>query len=63
MDFIIDHTTYHVHRVFVGSKNINDIISDRIRSEKSQELPLTRENPSAYNSSREDPCDRRHNEI
>lgn len=44
------NATYLVKRTFVGSKNVSELIQDRIVSESLQSFPLTKEASSIYNN-------------
>ncbi len=44
------NATYLVKRTFVGSKNVSELIQNRIVSESLQSFPLTKEASPIYNS-------------
>lgn len=47
----IDNVTYLVRRSFIGQKTIPEIVRDRLQTENSQVLPLTKGGPASYNYS------------
>lgn len=49
-NIVIGNATYTVRRVFVGSKNVSELIQDRVEKVNSQLLPLTNTVPPSYNS-------------
>lgn len=53
-NIVIGNATYNVRRVFVGSKNVSDLIQKRIEKDCSQVLPLTNIIPASYNKPRRD---------
>lgn len=48
---VIGNATYLVSRVFVGEQNISELIQQKVESESSQFLPLTRSADAFYNDS------------
>lgn len=48
---VINQTTFEVHRVFAEDKTPADLISDRMKREQSQIIPLTAKVVQAYNQS------------
>lgn len=48
---IINQTTFNVHRVFAEDKTPAELISERMRREQSQIIPLTSKVIPAYNQS------------
>ena len=48
---VIGNATYIVSRVFVGNKNVSELIQKRVEDSTSQLLPLTNSVPASYNDS------------
>ena len=46
---VIGNATYLVNRVFVGNRNISELIQQKVETECSQLLPLTNSAPASYN--------------
>lgn len=49
-NIVIDKTTYQVHRIFVGTQNISELIQRRICEDHAQALPLTGTAAIRYNN-------------
>ncbi|MBQ8237459.1 MAG: hypothetical protein IJZ39_04870 [Oscillospiraceae bacterium] len=49
-NIVIGNATYLVSRVFVGNKNVSELIQQRIEANRSQVLPLTNSASASYNS-------------
>lgn len=48
---VIGNATYLVSRVFIGKRNVSELIQDRIEDDHSHILPLTNPVPISYNNS------------
>ena len=48
---VIGNATYVVSRVFVGNRNVSELIQKRVEASSSQLLPLTNSVPASYNDS------------
>ena len=48
---VIGNATYVVSRVFVGNRNVSELIQKRVEANSSQFLPLTNSAPASYNDS------------
>ncbi len=48
---VIGNATYVISRVFVGNRNVSELIQKRIEANSSQLLPLTNSAPASYNDS------------
>ena len=48
---VIGNATYLVSRVFIGDRNICELIQKKVEANCSQFLPLTTSLPTAYNDS------------
>ena len=48
---VIGNATYVVSRVFVGNRNVSELIQKRVEASSSQLLPLTNSVPVSYNDS------------
>ena len=48
---VIGNATYVVSRVFVGNRNVSELIQKRVEVSSSQLLPLTNSVPASYNDS------------
>ena len=48
---VIGNATYVVSRVFVGNRNVSELIQKRVEASSSQLLPLTTPVPASYNDS------------
>ena len=48
---VIGNATYLVSRVFVGNRNVSELIQERIEGDSSHILPLTNSVPISYNNS------------
>ena len=46
---VIGNATYVVSRVFVGNRNVSELIQKRVEASSSQLLPLTNSVPASYN--------------
>lgn len=46
---VIGNATYIVSRVFVGTKNVSDLIQKRVEQDNSHVLPLTTPASASYN--------------
>ena len=51
---VIGNATYVVSRVFVGDRNVSELIQKRVEASSSQLLPLTNSVSASYNSSGRD---------
>ncbi len=47
---VIGNATYLVSRVFVGNKNVSELIQKQVEDHHSQLLPLTNSEPASYNN-------------
>ena len=50
---VIGNATYVVSRVFVGDRNVSELIQKRVEANSSQLLPLTSPPSASYNHSEE----------
>ena len=50
-NIVIGNATYLVSRVFVGNKNVSELIQKRVEENRSQVLPLTNQASASYNNS------------
>ena len=50
-NIVIGNATYVVSRVFVGDRNVSELIQKRVEASSSQLLPLTNSVPASYNDS------------
>ena len=50
-NIVIGNATYIVNRVFVGNRNVSELIRKQVESNCSQLLPLTNSAPASYNDS------------
>ena len=50
-NIVIGNATYLVRRVFVGDKNVSELIQNKIENDCSHVLPLTNPVPASYNNS------------
>ena len=50
-NIVIGNATYQVRRVFVGNKNVSELIQNEIENDCSHVLPLTSLVPASYNNS------------
>ena len=50
-NIVIGNATYVVSRVFVGNRNVSELIQKRVEASSSQLLHLTNSGPVAYNDS------------
>ena len=48
---VIGNATYVVSRVFIGDRNVSELIQKRVEASSSQLLPLTNSVPASYNDS------------
>ena len=48
---VIGNATYVVSRVFIGDRNVSELIQKRVEASSSQLLPLTTSVPASYNDS------------
>ena len=48
---VIGNATYLVSRVFIGKRNVSELIQDKIEGDHSHILPLTNPVPVSYNNS------------
>ena len=48
---VIGNATYLVSRVFIGKRNVSELIQERIEGDSSHILPLTNSVPISYNNS------------
>jgi hypothetical protein len=48
-DIVIGNATYIISRVFIGKKNVSELIQKRVEQNGCQPLPLTRPVPASYN--------------
>lgn len=48
---VIGNATYVVSRVFIGDRNVSELIQKRVEASSSQLLPLTNSGPASYNDS------------
>ena len=46
---VIGNATYAVSRVFIGDRNVSELIQKRVEASSSQLLPLTNSVPASYN--------------
>lgn len=46
---VIGNATYLVNRVFVGNRNVSELIQQKVEAECSQLLPLTNSASASYN--------------
>ena len=53
-NIVIGNATYLVSRVFIGNKNVSELIQKRVEESRSQVLPLTNSASASYNSSGKD---------
>ena len=49
-NIVIGNATYLVNRVFVGNKNVSELIQKRVEASCSQSLPLTNPASASYNN-------------
>ena len=47
---VIGNATYVVSRVFIGNRNVSELIQKRVEASSSQLLPLTNSVPASYNN-------------
>lgn len=47
---VIGNATYVVSRVFIGTKNVSDLIQKRVEQDNSHFLPLTTPASASYNN-------------
>ena len=50
-NIVIGNATYLINRVFIGNKNVSELIQKRIEQNRCQPLPLTSPVPASYNGS------------
>ena len=50
-NIVIGNATYLVNRVFIGNKNVSELIQKRVEEKSSQLLPLTNSVSASYNGS------------
>ena len=50
-NIVIGNATYLVNRVFIGNKNVSELIQKRIEEKSTQQLPLTNSVSASYNDS------------
>ena len=50
-DIVIGNATYLINRVFIGNKNVSELIQKRIEQNICQPLPLTNPVSASYNDS------------
>lgn len=50
-DIVIGNATYLINRVFIGNKNVSELIQERIEQNGCQPLPLTNSVSASYNDS------------
>ena len=48
---VIGNATYVVSRVFIGDRNVSELIQKKVEASSSQLLPLTNSVPASYNDS------------
>lgn len=53
-NIVIGNATYLVNRVFVGNKNVSELIQKRVEASSSHSLPLTNPASASYNNSGRD---------
>ena len=48
---VIGNATYLVSRVFIGNRNVSELIQKRVEESSCQPSPLTNSTPASYNDS------------